>query len=233
MDSYRNFTGIVGLQIDTGDGADTVTYNQGTATNAVNLRRDFTLQLKLGDNATGTTDRFTANVFGDVGFSQNGAWQPRQLGLIVNGDGGHDRIDVNVNHDTDVRAGSLLYIHVGGDDGNDNITVDYDGELDGKLDLQAEGNWGNDIVAVNLHLDAGSSGKVLGSDDPDHGGAAVVTGDLGDDNLTFAVRLAAGATAQVNAIVDGGFGFGWPDHDVGHHTTNVRTAWLEQDLVIQ
>ncbi|MSR55910.1 MAG: hypothetical protein EXS09_21955 [Gemmataceae bacterium] len=126
-----------------------------------------------------------------------------------------------------------MALSLGGDGGNDNITVDYDGELDGELDLSADGQDGNDTVAVNFQLDAGSRGKIDCPDNPDDGFAARVTGGFGDDNLRFAIRLASGVTADVNAIVDGGFGFGWPDNDIGRHTNNVRTAWLEQDIVIQ
>ena len=88
----RNFTGIDVVHVDMGNGADTVTYNQGTATTEANLRRNFTLNVKLGDNSSGTTDRFTANMFGNVGFLDNGALQPRILGLNVRGNGGRDRI---------------------------------------------------------------------------------------------------------------------------------------------
>jgi hypothetical protein len=35
----------------------------------------------------------------------------------------------------------------------------------------------------------------------------------------------------VDAVVDGGLSLG--DHDVGRHTANVRTAWLEQDITVQ
>jgi hypothetical protein len=236
----RNFTGIVGVNVATGNGADTVTYNQGSSTTAVNLRRDLTLNVELGDNASGTMDRFTANVFGDIGFLQNGAWQARSLGLLIHGNAfddflqgdGNDRIDINVNHDTDVRPGSQLFLRLHGDGGNDNITLDYDGEMDGRLDLSSSGADGNDTIAVNLHFDAGSNGRLLNTDNPE-GQKASVRGDAGNDTLRFAVRQAAGATAEVSAVLDGGFGFGWPDNDIGRHTTNVQTLWLEQDIVIQ
>jgi hypothetical protein len=231
----RNFTGIKGVTVKTGDRADTVTYNQGTSGQEVDLQRDFTLNVELGDNASGTLDRFTANVFGDVGFSQNGEWQARTLAFLIEGNDrndlfqadGRDRIDINVNHDTDVRPGSQLYLRLHGGDSNDNITVDYDGRMDGKLNLLAAGEAGADTVAVNAQLDTGSSGKVVCSDNP--GGAAIVMGNYGNDNLTFAVRLASGATAQVSAIVDGGIF----EDDTGRHTTNVSTAHLEHDFVIQ
>lgn len=228
----RNFTGIDVVNINTGNGADTVTYNQGTSTTAADLRRDLTMNVELGSNANGTTDTFRANIFGNIGFLQNGALQARSLGLIIRGDSGRDRIDINANHDTDVRTGSQLFLRLQGREGNDNITVDYDGEMDGNLDFSAAGQDDNDFIAVNFQLDAGSAGSIDCSDNPDDGGAQV-HGNFGDDDLRFAIRLAAGVTADVNAIVDGGFGFGFPDNDVGRHTSNVRTAWLEQDILIQ
>lgn len=233
----RNFTNIVAVNVNTGDRADTVTYNQGIAGQERDLRRDFTLNVELGDNASGTLDRFTANVFGDVGFLQNGDWQARSLGILVNGGArnalfqqdGRDRIDINVNHDVDVRPGSQLFLRLGGDDGNDNITVDYDGDLLGNLDLSADGDGGADTVAVNLHLDGASNGTIDCSDNPNDGFAARVLGNFGNDNLTFAVRHAAGSTAEVNAIIDGGIF----ENDTGHHTTNVRVTNLEHDFSIQ
>jgi hypothetical protein len=48
--------------------------------------------------------------------------------------------------------------------------------------------------------------------------------------VTPAVRHQAGSQAGVNAVVDGGLSLF--DHDVGRHTTNVRAAFLEEDIVV-
>jgi hypothetical protein len=226
----RNFTAVNNVFVNAGDGTDTVTYNQGTSAHSANLTRDLFVHVDLSSNASGV-DRFTANVFGNVGFVQDGEVQKRTLGFIVNGGGGRDRIAINANHDTDVLAGSTLFLRANGGDANDQITVDYAGDLDGTLDLIAAGEGGNDVVAVNARLDAGSSGRVVSTDDDGHLGSALVRGDLGNDSVTFAVRVAAGATAGVDAVLDGGFGF-FLDNDTGRHTANVRTAFLEHDLVI-
>jgi hypothetical protein len=134
-----------------------------------------------------------------------------------------DRIDFNF-HDTDVRAGSTLFVSATGLGGNDNITLDSDGDVDGDFIFRLDGFDGNDTVAANVLLDTGSTGTVGGRF------AATVHGDVGDDTVTLAVRQQAGSNASVNAVVDGGFNLF--DHDVGRHTANVRTAFLEQDIVV-
>jgi hypothetical protein len=228
----RQFAHVESLFVETKDGRDTVTYNQGAAVRSANTRRSFDLKVDLG-YALDANDRdhFTANVFGDVGVVQNGVVRPEGLGFEINGGADADRIDFNM-HDTDVLAGSHLAIDVNGFNGNDNITVDMDGEVDGTLFLDIRGGAifsgvDNDTVAVNILLDNGSSGKVEGGGPT---AAAIVTGDLGDDTLRFAITQASGSHAEVNAVLDGGFNLF--DHDVGRHTANVRTANLEQDIAI-
>jgi hypothetical protein len=225
----RDFTGVESLFVNTGNGRDQVTYRQGTATQEADIVRSFDLRVDLGYmTSSNDFDRFTANVFGDVG-------QNRRFGLEVNGGAAADVIDLNLN-DTDVATGATLDIDAEGLNGNDTITIDMDGELDGTLLLYAKGGhiYGgadNDTVAVNILLDAGSTGSVGGTNETVYGGAAVVWGDLGNDNLRFAIRHQTGSNAEVNAVLDGGFNLF--DNDVGRHTTNVRTTFLEQDIVIQ
>jgi hypothetical protein len=226
----RTFSQVESVFVNTKDGKDTVTYNQGTSTQSANLRRDFGLRVDLGYLLDGNdVDHFTANVFGDVGFLNTQGVHARNLGFEVNGGADADRIDFNF-HDTDVRLGSTLAIEANGVNGNDNITVDYDGEMDGRLNLDVHagnlyGGVDNDTVAVNILLDSGSTGAVAGNGP---GGAAIVTGDLGDDTLRFAVTQASGSHATVNALLDGGFNLF--DNDVGRHTSNVQTTNLEQTL---
>jgi hypothetical protein len=222
----RHFTHVESLDVETGDGRDTVTYNQGAAGHEADIRRSFGLSVDFQggffDDHQG--DHFTANVFGDIGFIQSGVVHARELGFEVLGGAGADRIDFNF-HDTDVRAGSTLSVFAMGFGGNDNITLDSDGQVDGDFFFSLQGTDGNDRVAVNVLVDAGSTGSVGAN------GFANVRGDNGNDTVTLAVRQQAGAHAGVDAVVDGGLSLF--DHDVGRHTTNVRAAFLEEDIVVQ
>jgi hypothetical protein len=216
----RNFSNVVGLNVETGNGKDTVTYNQGTSTTAADLRRSFglTVDFQGGWSEDNKGDTFTANVFGNVGY-YDGTMHPRDLSMSVYGGEGGDRIDFNF-HDTDVRTGSGLYVYAFAFGGSDNITLDSDGEVDGEYKFSLQGWDGNDIVAANILLDTGSNGTLSGN----------VQGDNDTDTVTLAVRHQTGSNADVDAVVDGGLSLG--DHDVGRHTSNVRTAWLEQDIPI-
>jgi hypothetical protein len=220
----RNFIQVVNLDVETGDGKDTVTYNQGTSTHSVDLHRSFGLSVDFQggffDDHQG--DHFTANVFGDVGFTQNGTVHGRDLGFDVLGGNGTDRIAFNF-HDTDVRAGSKLSVFAIGFGGNDHITLDSDGEVDGDFSFSLQGADDNDTVAANILVDSGSTGSVGGR-------FANVRGDTGSDAVTLAIRQQAGSHASVEAVVDGGFSLF--DNDVGRHTTNVRAQFLEQDIIV-
>ena len=218
----RNFSHVVSLNVDTGNGRDTVTYNQGSSTAAADLHRSFALEVDFMVGVFSedhNRDRFTANVFGNVGY-YDGTMRPRALEMVVYGGGGKDLIDFNF-HDTDVRNGSTLSVLAFGMGGKDTITLDSDGEVDGEYTFRIEGLDGNDAVKANILLDTGSNGKLHGN----------VSGWFGSDNLRLAVRHQTGSNAVVDAIVDGGLSLF--DNDVGRHTSNVRTSWLEQDISIQ
>jgi hypothetical protein len=228
----RTFAHITHLDVRTLKGADTVTYTQGSAGHEADTHRSFYLDADLG-GPYGDTDtageRFTADVFGDVGVYRDGAWQARTLSLDVSGDRGADRFDFRF-HDTDVHRGSTLDVTAAGGRGDNAVTLDMDGEVDGKVALDITTLNGDDSIAVTILLDAGSTGKV---GDSGLFSAAAVRSDAGNDHLLFAVRQAAGSHARVYALEDGGISPPmWPDNDSGQHTANVRTAWLEHDTVI-
>ena len=221
----RHFIHIEGVHLNAGDGKDTITYNQGSAGHEVDTHRSFGMTVNLADSFLdgSATNTFVANVFGDVGFVQSGTVHARELEFAIFGGAKADRIDFNF-HDTDVRAGSTLRAFATGLGGNDNITLDSDGEVDGDFLIDLEGFDGNDTVAANVLLDQGSTGSVGGRSE------AIVRGDTGDDTVTLAVRQQAGSHGAVDALLDGGFNLF--DHDVGRHTANVRTAFLEQEITV-
>jgi hypothetical protein len=218
----RSYQHVTDLSVATGDGQDTVTYNQGAPGHEADSRRSLYLDVQLGSLFdSNDADRFTANVFGDVVNGQS---------MILNVKGGNDtdRIDFRL-HDTDVHGGSTLWVWAQGEGGNDSITLNADGELDGEFTLIADGGGGDDSIDVDVLLDAGSSGY-FGRDD---GLDNEVTGRDGSDHLRFAVRAAAGAHAEVHATVSGSVG--WLevlDQDVGRHTANVQPWGLEDDIQI-
>src|SRR5262249_20432208 len=140
----------------------------------------------------------------------------RTLDIEVHGEGGDDIININANHDTDVRSGCVLNVEVYGEDGNDQFNMRYQGELDGKVQLFASGWFGEDVLDVRMTLDSGSSGVVGGKNNA----SAELNGDWDNDTLTFhVVKANSNDTAKVNGVIDGG----WSpfDHDVGERTSNI------------
>jgi hypothetical protein len=230
----RNFTHVQSLVVNTGDGKDTVTYSQGTSTHSVDLHRNFSLRVDLGSQFDGNdADHFTANVFGNLGFVQDGVRHARDMSFQINGGADRDVIAMNFN-DTDLIRGSVLTVNVDGSSGDDDIRVYYAGQDDATSQLRVGVHGGgilagfdHDTIGISVFLQDGSAGVVAG-DGP--GGSAVVTGDLGDDRLYFAVFQEPGSHADVNALIDGGFNLG--DADIGRHTANVRTSNVEQDFVV-
>jgi hypothetical protein len=221
--TVRNFTGVHHVTVDTLDGNDRVTYNQGRSGHTANLKEPFVLDVGLGDG----NDKFTANVFGNVGFADADGLHNVALDFAVFGGSGNDTIAINANHDTDIRSGSIMRLDLVGGFGNDKVTVDYRGELDGRLAMNASGGFGNDVMFARMKLDDGSTGIINGL----NGGSATLRGDFENDNLTFKVNQASGAHGQVDALIDGGISLF--DNDVGHRTANVRSQFLEHDFVVQ
>jgi hypothetical protein len=230
----RTFSHVESVFVNTKDGKDTVTYNQGTSTHHADLRRNFRLNVDLGSQFdSNDADHFTATVYGNVGFVQDGVQQARFMSFHINGGADRDVIAMNFN-DTDLIRGSVLTVNADGSSGDDDIRVYYAGQVEATSQLRIGVHGGgilagfdHDTIGISVFLQDGSAGVVAG-DGP--GGSAVVTGDLGDDHLYFAVFQEPGSHADVNALIDGGFNLG--DADVGRHTANVRTTNVEQDFVV-
>lgn len=163
-------------------------------------------------NGQNGNDTITGRLNGDV---TGGA----HMGFSFHGgetDNGVDFINVyanDANNDADVAAGSVLWTNVSGGAGNDNIQYRYDGEVDGQVELDLEGDAGADWVRAEVTLDAGSLGR-LGNG---NGRARVYGGDGDYDTADFFVF--GTAALGVDAEVGGGLGL-----DTVHRTANV--VWL-------
>src|SRR5207237_4511079 len=98
------------------------------------------------------------------------------------------------------------YLEVGGHggSGNDRIFFNYDGELDGLIDMTLDGESGNDHIEAAMNLRAGSTGLVgrlhLASNfDP----MAKVDGGSGDDSLSFKIFDHSNGQADINPVIRG------------------------------
>jgi len=204
------------LQIDMGSGQDSATLDFSPGITNTRLRVDFTGH--IGDDTL--TTRIGPITNSHVDFRSNlgkGAdtFDGTLLGNIVGdsavrflvlGGKGADTLGFHADT-TNIDAGAKLDVNLLGGKGNDTITVDYQGVLNGKLRLNANGGTGNDTIDATVTLNAGSTGEFRGA----------VRGGPGHDTLTFNVIDNSGGTADVDAFVDGG-----PGADTITHTPNVK-----------
>lgn len=151
----------LGVHIVDHGGHDAVTTTFGAITDttlrfgASFFRGDDSLTLNLNGNISGSADaRFAAH-----GFRGNDVFQ-------VNAPA--------VNVDTAANLG----INLDGHRGNDQMTVAYEGQIDGNLKIDVHGHRGNDTATVNITADKLSNGDVT----------ARVSGDFGNDTLTLDVN---------------------------------------------
>jgi hypothetical protein len=230
--------------LNMGDGNDTVIHNMGLSFDASkpdglgNVVNGKVAGLYRGVDANmgGGDDRFTATITGNVAASgmhvvvdgQNGndiltgtlngdLTGGARLGFLFRGgtDAGTDFMNVFLNNDVDIAAGCVLWTNMNGGAGNDNLQFRYDGELDGQLSLDIEGEADADWVRAEVTLDPGSLGRLGNAT----GRARVYGGDGDGDTADFLVHDNAGTLVGVDAEVGGGRGF-----DTVHLTSNV--VWL-------
>lgn len=112
-----------------------------------------------------------------------------------------------------ISGGSELRAYLNGGDGEDRVLFDYEGDLDGRIDLLAEGRGGDDEVGANLALHGSSSGSLDGT----------IEGGTGSDSLTFRVVDFTDGDVDVDAEVYGYQQVPWYP-DVFSTDTVVRTA---------
>jgi hypothetical protein len=213
---------ITTVQVNTNGGNDVVKYN---------VTGNQTHSMKLEANLGGGKDTFTATQSG----ANVGAGVAERI--FVDGGSGADTISVNAvgtstNRVNIASGGSLQLKLTGGSnfdlfDGNDAISVDYQGQLKGDLQLQASGGLSNDSLRAAIDLSGSSTGFVHGF----NGAKAALNGDLGGDVIDFRVHDHSGGRARVSAEANAGLDL---SHDTVRHTTNVSSVFSfgDEDQVV-
>jgi Ca2+-binding RTX toxin-like protein len=167
----RNAT--LGLTANGGSENDRITVNHtGDTDSVVGILASPSLSL-TADGGTGN-DTIVSSVQGGLNFGAT-------LTANLTGGTGNDRITYSQSGNISATSRASWAIDAGS--GNDTVNATYDGVLNGRLLLTADGGPGNDTVAVNVNAGAGSTGQVGAA-----GNTATVRGSAGNDMLTFAVR---------------------------------------------
>jgi hypothetical protein len=141
---------------------------------------------------------------GSLTGSLNGA---SFLGFIYKGGTGKDRINIDATNSVAIDPLAQLTVVADGGASADNVTVGYEGQLQGALFLNAAGSAGNDQVKATVVLDGVSNGLLFGPVSPNSGKAAAqVTGGGGNDHLSFEVDPSGTLKPASAAEIDGGAG---------------------------
>lgn len=181
----------VGVSLNTGYEDDSVTFAAGDINNS-----------RLGVNAwlAAGNDSIDATFSGAVlGSSPVG---------VATWDGyGNDTIAYHALG-ANVGAGANLGFSSYSSYGNDDISLDYQGLVDGRLGVSLVGGGLSDIITANITIDAGGAGQLW----------ALVRGGWAPDTLTLNVFDNSGVLSRFFALLDGGF-FGG---NTCTHTSNVR-----------
>jgi hypothetical protein len=214
----RQFTGVNTINVFGSPGNDLVTYHLRNDL-AAGVTRTVNVALGAGN------DKFVASVGGNL-LSGLFGFPAASLTFNVNGGAGRDVLSLlarNVN----VGLRSSLTANLNGQAGRDRILVDYSGELDGTLNVQANGGDGNDVVQAFVDTTPASTGTlgIPASATQATTTFAQVRGGAGDDDLTFVVH--ARGPGAVFAQIRGDDG-----RDVGRHTANVSPFTLERDILL-
>ena len=183
-------TGVQTVVVATGGDDDSVSYNLFGAASAANL-----LSVTTGA--------------GNDSVSLNGTAMSDSLTASVNAGSGDDDIDVNLGG---VPLGSTVNLFLTGGAGNDSFDVNATGEVDGALNVRANGGGGVDTLSGDIDVAAASTGFVT----------AILAGSFGDDFLDLSVTGAGLGGVTLNAQIRGGLGF-----DTGDSTPNVTEVGIE------
>jgi len=206
-------SGIAGhslnLDVNGGSGQDQVSFQLGEVRNA-------NVNLNVGLHGQG--DSFAAWLNGSLTGHSN-------VNLDVDGGAGGDALSFQADK-VQIGTNASLEADFNGGSGNDAITMSYDGRIQGRLALHANGGDGDDVIKTIITADPNSTGQL---DVQVNGGAG--NDDLtvyfyDESSLTSEAPLAPGAAqsmlqvrsllSSVNIEVDGG-----PGIDTLHRTPNV------------
>jgi hypothetical protein len=183
-------TNVQTVVIATGGGDDTVSYNLFGAASAANV-----LAVTTGA--------------GNDSISVNGTALSDSLTVGVNAGIGDDDISVNLSG---VPVGAAVNLFLTGGSGNDSFDLSAAGEVDGTLNIRANGGGGVDTLSGDIDVGAGSTGTV----------AAILSGSFGDDFLDLSVTGAGLGGIGLTAEIRGGLGT-----DTGVATSNVTQVSIE------
>jgi len=183
-------TGVQTVIVATGGGDDTVGYNLlGTASAA-----------NLVSIVTGA---------GNDSISLSGATLNDSLTVGVNAGSGDDDISATLGG---VPLGSTVNLFLSGGAGADSFDLNASGEIDGTLNMRANGGGGVDTLSGDINVGAGSTGNVT----------TVLAGSFGDDFLDLSVVGAGLGGVSLTAEIRGGLGF-----DTAVSTPNVTETSVE------
>ena len=195
---YTTQSAIAQIDLVAKGGNDQITYN---LTGDLVSPRVVLVDLGAGN------DKFTDNLNGAIN-NANG------LDLEVYGDAGNDTMTTNQPGAT-LLGNAVVYFE--GDAGNDKLSYHGSGLIAQSTSFSPEfsGGAGNDVINLNTHLAAGSTGTVGASATS----PAAIQGGAGNDRITDNVSVDPGAPqAQVFAVAVGGAG-----KDTVSRTANVQS----------
>jgi hypothetical protein len=143
-------------------------------------------------NTNGGDDTVTYQFTGDM---LGGPFAKRRI--TVNLGQGEDKFLLDASADIDLGKKARLNVQAFGgiDDGRDQLTARYEGEMDGRFLLTMHGGDGNDNVSADVLFDQGSAGRFR----------ARLFGDAHDDVLNLLVHKANTADPiLIDAVGSGG-----------------------------
>jgi hypothetical protein len=146
---------------------------------------------------------------GNDSISLNGTALNDSLTVGVNAGIGDDEVGINLGA---VPLGAAVNLFLIGGAGADAFDLNASGEVDGTLNIRANGGGGTDTLSGDIDVAAGSTGTVT----------AILAGSFGDDFLELSVAGVGLGGIGLNGEIRGGL-----DFDMGVSTSNVTQTSIE------